>query len=120
METLRETRALAAAATVQEERTEAGKIYGRYLRGYRNGLPLVPYEREARTYPWALKAIAAAEAEHGEPFPVCLCGARLVYVNGGHGRCPACEPDAVTAGRQRNTARARAWRERQQDVPGAG
>jgi hypothetical protein len=34
----------------------------------RNGLPVVPrYQYQARTYPWAQAALAAAEAEHGAP-----------------------------------------------------
>jgi hypothetical protein len=34
----------------------------------RNGLPVVPgYQYQARTYPWAQAALAAAEAEHGRP-----------------------------------------------------
>ena len=39
--------------------------------GYRNGLAEVAYEYRARSYPWAQKAIAEAEAEHGKPVPVC-------------------------------------------------
>lgn len=58
--------------------------------GYRNGLAEVAYEYRARRYPWAQRAIAAAEAEHGKPFPACgRCGAKLVY-NGGFGRCLEC------------------------------
>jgi hypothetical protein len=33
----------------------------------RNGLPIVPYAYRARTYPWAQRALAAAEAAHGAP-----------------------------------------------------
>jgi hypothetical protein len=58
--------------------------------GYRNGLAEVPYAYRARTYPWALRALAAAEAEHGQPVPVCgRCGTRLAC-RGGYGRCVAC------------------------------
>jgi hypothetical protein len=33
----------------------------------RNGLPIVPYAYQARTYPWAQRALASAEAAYGTP-----------------------------------------------------
>lgn len=61
----------------------------RKFRPYRNGLPeRVNYSYRGRSYPWAERAIEAAEAEHGKPKPVCLeCGSPLGYF-GGFGRCP--------------------------------
>ncbi len=36
-------------------------------RPVRNNIPEVPYQWRARTYPWAQRALAAAEAEYGQP-----------------------------------------------------
>ena len=36
-------------------------------RPVRNNIPEVPYQWRARTYPWAQPALAAAEAEYGQP-----------------------------------------------------
>lgn len=36
-------------------------------RPIRNGLPLASYAYRARTYPWALRRLAQAEAIHGRP-----------------------------------------------------
>ena len=83
---LRQGRLTASAVTTERPGDRRGPI----MRTFRNGLAEVPYAYRARSYPWAVKALAAAEAQHGKPVPVCgACGARLTY-NGGHGRCPAC------------------------------
>ena len=56
----------------------------------RNGLPVVPrYQWRKNTYPRAERALAAAEEQHGEPSPACLCGAPLIY-DGRIKRCGAC------------------------------
>lgn len=54
---------------------------------------VVAYEYRARTYPWALRVIAAAEAEHGAPGPrlrparPCRCGCgQFVAAVAGAGR----------------------------------
>jgi hypothetical protein len=67
-------------------------------RARRNGLPPSrPYVFGAPRAPWAVRAIAEAEAQYGKPVPVCGgCGTRLVF-NGGHGHCPQCAP-APSAG----------------------
>ncbi len=63
---LRERRLLRAAAvaavTVDHpgERTPAA-------RPVRNGLPVVPYRYRAPRPAWAVRAVAASIAEHGEP-----------------------------------------------------
>jgi len=44
-----------------------GRRAGGEPRSYRNGLAEVPYEWRARSYPWAERALAAAEARHGAP-----------------------------------------------------
>jgi hypothetical protein len=76
------------ASLVTTERPADGRRA--IMRGFRNGLAGIPYEYRARAYPWALRAIAAAEAEHGKPVPVCgTCGSRLVY-SGSWGRCVEC------------------------------
>lgn len=97
METLRETAPLISSAATFEHDTLANGVRanGR-LRGFRNGLPAAaPYAWRGRRYDWAAAVIAAAEREHGEPYPVCQCGVRLIY-NGGYGRCPRCRPLPVT------------------------
>ena len=53
------------------ETTPGGTRSAARFRAYRNRLPIVPYEYRARAYPWAQAAIAAAEARHGPPRPVC-------------------------------------------------
>lgn len=45
---------------------QAGRARLAY-RPSRNGLPGVNYAWRARAYPWAQRALAAAEAEHGAP-----------------------------------------------------
>jgi hypothetical protein len=57
----------------------------------RNGMPpFRAYVFGAPRAPWAQRAIAEAEAQHGEPVPVCgRCAAPLTY-NGGYGTCPQC------------------------------
>jgi hypothetical protein len=83
---IRQERLTASPLTTDRPGDRRGPI----LRGFRNGLAEVPYEYQARTYPWAQRAIAAAEAEHGKPVPVCgKCGGRLVHI-GGYGRCFEC------------------------------
>jgi hypothetical protein len=83
---LRQERLTAAAVTAERPGDRRGPV----MRGFRNGLAKIPYAYRARAYPWAARAIAAAEAEHGKPVPVCgACGARLAY-SGGWGRCPVC------------------------------
>jgi hypothetical protein len=66
----------------------------------RNDMPVVPYYRHgARTYPWAQRAIAAAEAVHGRPVPTCLCGAPLTERRGRDfgGQCETCDPGTAPA-----------------------
>lgn len=61
----------------------------------RNNMPDVPlYQWRARVYPWALRAIAAAEAVHGAPQPTCRCGAPLSEYRSRNpgGQCETCEP----------------------------
>lgn len=66
-----------------------------HAREKRNNMPDVPYYRHrARRYPWAERAIAAAEAEHGAPESTCVCGSllpeyRARYVGG---KCETCQP----------------------------
>ena len=82
------------AVTLELRRDEAGESRNmRKPTGFRNGVPVVAsYAWRARRYPWAQRTIAAAEAEHGQPFPVCAdCGGRMDYT-GGYGRCPSCRP----------------------------
>ena len=54
------------------------------------------YSYRARSYPWALRAIAAAEAVHGPPVPTCRCGAPLAEYDSRnpYGQCDACKPGA--------------------------
>jgi hypothetical protein len=40
----------------------------------RNDIPETGYRWKDRTYPWAKRRIAAAEAAHGPPSPTCRCG----------------------------------------------
>jgi len=83
---LRQERLTASAVTAGR----LGDRRGPVVRTFRNGLAEVPCAYRARSYPWAVKALAAAEAQHGKPVPVCgVCGGRLTY-NGDYGRCPAC------------------------------
>jgi hypothetical protein len=83
---LRQERLTASPVTTERPADRRGPV----ARGFRNGLAETPYEYRARAYPWAQRAIAAAEAQHGKPVPVCgTCGGRLVY-NGGWGRCAEC------------------------------
>jgi hypothetical protein len=35
------------------------------------------YRWQARAYPWARRALAAAEAVHGAPSPTCRCGQEI-------------------------------------------
>jgi hypothetical protein len=81
----------AFAVTTERERDPGtGHVRDTVLRGFRNGLAQVPYEYQARRYPWAQKALALAEREHGKPVPVCsACGGRLIS-HGAYGRCAAC------------------------------
>jgi hypothetical protein len=66
----------------------------------RNDMPEVPLYRwrplGARpAYPWAARAIAAAEAVHGPPEPTCLCGRPLLperLSRNPAALCAACEP----------------------------
>lgn len=63
-----------------------------------SGLAEVPrYQWRARRYPWALRAIAAAEAVHGEPEPTCRCGGPLPEYRSRNpgGQCEACEPNKL-------------------------
>jgi len=52
------------------------------------------YSYRARSYPWALRAIAAAEAVHGPPEPTCRCGGPLPEYRARNpgGQCETCEP----------------------------
>lgn len=65
-------------------------------------LPEVPrYAYRARRYRWAERNIAAAEATHGPPGPVCSrCGARLPTRNVTRfdfcAACLAAEPEETT------------------------
>jgi hypothetical protein len=62
--------------------------------GVRNGLPETPpYQYRARTYPNARRLIAAAEAEHGQPVPVCRwCGGSAKFTSEHvKGWCPTCQ-----------------------------
>lgn len=54
------------------------------------GQPVPRYAWRARSYPWAQRVLAAAEAEHGQPEPTCLCGAVVTYRDGRIVRCGAC------------------------------
>lgn len=65
----------------------------------RNDMPDVPLYRwrprgDRPAYPWAARAIAAAEAVHGAPEPTCLCGGPLpeASARNPHALCAACEP----------------------------
>lgn len=53
------------------------------------------YAYRARRYPWAEKLIQLAEAEHGEPVPVCrICGDQINLTRRswrGSGLCEVCE-----------------------------
>lgn len=52
----------------RNERTGYGPGRGDFdPRPIRNGMPEMPYAWRARTYPWAQRTLAAAEAEHGSP-----------------------------------------------------
>ena len=88
-----------AAGTIEHDITPNGTVRNHRPVGFRNGLPpIVPYGWRKRSYPWADRVVAAVEAEHGQPFPVCReCGSPMDY-NGGFGRCPSCQPR--TPGRQ--------------------
>lgn len=53
--------------------------------------PAVPrYAYRARRYPWAERVIQAAEAIHGPPEPVCLCGQPINVKSGRVTRCAQC------------------------------
>lgn len=62
-----------------------------------NGVIVPMYSYRERSYAWAKRSIAAAEAVHGEPVPTCLCGARLDENTARHGEL--CE-DCKRAGRE--------------------
>jgi hypothetical protein len=68
-----------------------------HLRGYRNGLNIVPYAYRGRSYSWAQRVLAAAEAEHGRP-----------------GNRPSPTAEQMLARADRIAAKQRAYRERRQ------
>jgi hypothetical protein len=59
-------------------------------RGTRNGLPeFRPYIRGAARPAWMARAIRQAEQQHGEPYPMCLCGGRIDFHAGSY-KCQLC------------------------------
>lgn len=64
-----------------------------YRTGTTNGRPETPaYQWRARTYPWARAALAAAEAVHGQPYPVCQFGHPMTFSNDHvQGWCRTCQ-----------------------------
>jgi hypothetical protein len=61
-----------------------------YLSGALRDKPAAPaYRWRARAYPHAVTAIERAEAQHGEPYPACLCGGRIRYAKD-RARCETC------------------------------
>jgi hypothetical protein len=65
------------AACIEANRADVARRAGRGqdhvgrlsapLSAVRNGLPIVAYDYRARRYPWAERALAAAEAVYGTP-----------------------------------------------------
>lgn len=55
------------------------------------------YQWRARSYAWAKRAIAQAEAVHGPPKPTCDCGRLLPERRSRdpHARCDTCDPPYV-------------------------
>ena len=87
---LRERPLLAVQGSTESDRDACGHAVNPRYRSYRNGLPIVPYEWRTRVYPWAVAAIAAAEARYGPPRPACgTCHAPLTH-NGGYYHCARC------------------------------
>jgi predicted SprT family Zn-dependent metalloprotease len=80
-----------------------------YLAGAVRDRPTIGgYQYRARVHPHALRALERAQAEHGEPYPVCAaCGGRLIY--SGHrradGQCQDCGTSPLTSVRHDKRAR---------------
>ena len=56
------------------------------------------YQWRARTYAWAQRAIAQAEAVHGPPELTCVCGGPITAERATYSRrCETCDPPAPAA-----------------------